>query len=186
MGLDHHLVKFIQDFLLVLWVLAESEDQVLGGDTGCLRTGKEESKNFINDAPSAVFEMFIDQENGQEVTCFSKLRIFLDCFTPLIDDLRAEVTKSLRVTRLISFKRRKVVRSEEGEEDDVRGRDSADQVTEGEAEAERKCLFAADPTLPEIDRSFGTIDSECAGKKDTRVHEANFLHDIDLSSGACR
>ena len=82
MRLDHHLVKFIQDLLLVLWVLAESEDQVLSGDTGCLRTGKEESKNFVNDARSVVFEMFIAQENGQEITCFSKLRIFLDFFAP--------------------------------------------------------------------------------------------------------
>ena len=79
-----------------------------------------------------------------------------------------------------------MVISEEGEEDDMRGGESADQVHEGDAEAERECLFAANPTLPEVDRSFGTIDSERTGKKDTRVHEANFLHDIDLSSGACR
>ena len=69
MGLYHHLVKFIQDLLLVLWVLAESKNQVLGSATGCLRACKEEGENFVDDALSAILEMLMGQEHGQEVTC---------------------------------------------------------------------------------------------------------------------
>ena len=63
--------------------------------------------------------MLVDQENGQEVTCFSELRILLYFFTPLVDDFFAEVTEGLCVTSLIPFKRRNVVSSEEWEEADM-------------------------------------------------------------------
>ena len=60
-GLNDHLVELVQNFLLVLGVLAESKDQVLGGDTRCLRSCKEEGEHFVDNTIVSIFEVFIYQ-----------------------------------------------------------------------------------------------------------------------------
>ena len=130
--------------------------------------------------------MLLDQKNGEEISCFSEFRVFLDLFTPIVDDLSAEVTKSPCIASLISFKRCNMVSCEEWEQDNVRGAYSVYQIRKGDAKTVGDRLFSLNPVLPEVNRRFSTIDSECTDKKDTSGHETNFIHDVNFSARACR
>ena len=92
MRLNNHVIKFIQYFLLVFRVLAERENQVLGGHARCLRASEEESEDFIDDAFRAIFEVIIDQEESEKVSLLSSLGLVLDFFAPIVNNLHAEVT----------------------------------------------------------------------------------------------
>ena len=68
MGLNDLFFELGKDLVLVLGVLAEAIDQVLGRNAGRLRAGKEESQALVDDAHISVFEVFSANEDCQEVT----------------------------------------------------------------------------------------------------------------------
>ena len=61
MGLNDLSVQLVENLLLVLRVLAECEDQVLGRDAARLGASEEESQDFIDDANLAIFEVILNK-----------------------------------------------------------------------------------------------------------------------------
>jgi len=67
-----------------------------------------------------VFEVVIDEKNGQKVAFFGQFGLSLNVLLSLLNDSRAEGAKSFSVALLVPLKRRDVVLGKHGEELDVR------------------------------------------------------------------
>ena len=109
MRLDDHLVELSEYLLLVLWVFADSKDQVLGRHAARLRTSEEESEDFVDYAHFTILEVVIDEQDGEKVTGFGELRVPLQLLLALVDDSLAEAAQSYGVAQLVALERRDVV-----------------------------------------------------------------------------
>ena len=118
--LNDSLVKLVKYPLLILRVLAEGKNEVLGGHAGRLGPREEEGEHFVDNAIISVLEVLLDQKNGQEVASLRLIRVVFYFFPPSIDYDFAEVSKHSSITALVSLEWCDVILSEEREEDDVR------------------------------------------------------------------
>ena len=124
--LNDHFVELGKNLTLVLGVLAEGKDEVLGGYAGRLRASEEESEHLIYDTFVSILEVVLNQNHRKKVTSLGKLRLLLDSLSPIIYDDLAEVTKGPGIATLVPLERCDVVRCEEREQNNVRRRDSVD------------------------------------------------------------
>ena len=128
MRLDDHLVELSEYLLLVLWVFADSKDQVLGRHAARLRTSEEESEDFVDYAHFTILEVVIDEQDGEKVTGFGELRVPLQLLLALVDDSLAEAAQSYGVAQLVALERRDVVAGKHWEKHNVRHSHAIDEV----------------------------------------------------------
>ena len=128
MRLYDNLVELVKDLVLVLWVLAEREDQVLSCHAARLRASKEESEAFVDNTSCPILEVLISQKDSQKITSLCACWISLQFCASFGYYILTHCAERPRISSLVSLKRCQVISGQKREHDDVRGCNPFDQV----------------------------------------------------------
>ena len=135
MWLNDLAVKFIENLLLDFRVFDEHQYEILRRLGAGLRACKEECEAFINDNAVVIMEVFILEENAEEVgtsviTCF-------DSCSATLYNAKNKLSECLTVAKKPPFIRSNVPRCEEREHDDMRVGQTINAIVEDSSD--NKC-----------------------------------------------
>ena len=99
---DDPLLELLAKALLVLRVLDEGQDKVLGRGSACLRACKEEGQAFVNDTLVIVFEVRLSQQDGQKVS-IGQLWVLCQLSLAFFDDLADELPQRAAVGQEVAL-----------------------------------------------------------------------------------
>jgi len=174
-----HFLVLLPHFVKDLLLLKEVHNEVRGGETHSLRSSKKEGEALVDDNVIVIFELFISEEGGDQVTSVYEVWT-LHIFPSLIHVNFQGVTNQLNILQIFLVYFPPIERNDLREENILRVYSSTDLVLEDVYKELTQGFFDNLTILMVVESLFIQILAKSTVQDDSKVDLLDFLDEIHL------